>query len=165
MQARALSLNSAITRMEQILRRTIGEQIELVITLAPNLPMILADPGQIEQIVLNLAINARDAMPSGGTLSIDTAVIETLESETSVTGVPPGLYVRFRVSDTGIGMSAEVRDQSLRTVLHNQAQRRGLGSRVGDGLRNRAAVRWLFTDLLRRGDRNLNIHTVACLRR
>ena len=78
MQARALSLNSAITRMEQILRRTIGEQIELVITLAPNLPLILADPGQIEQIVLNLAINARDAMPSGGTLSIDTAVIETL---------------------------------------------------------------------------------------
>ena len=65
-QARALSLNSAITRMEQILRRTIGEQIELVITLAPRLPMILADPGQIEQIVLNLAINARDAMPSGG---------------------------------------------------------------------------------------------------
>ena len=81
-QARALSLNSAITRMEQILRRTIGEQIELVISLAADLPMVVADPGQIEQIVLNLAINARDAMPSGGTLSIDTAVSEMLESET-----------------------------------------------------------------------------------
>jgi hypothetical protein len=64
-QARALSLNSAITRMEQILRRTIGEQIELVISLAASLPMVVADPGQIEQIVLNLAINARDAMPTG----------------------------------------------------------------------------------------------------
>jgi PAS domain S-box-containing protein len=128
-QARALSLNSAITRMEQILRRTIGEQIELVITLAPRLPMILADPGQIEQIVLNLAINARDAMPSGGTLSIDTAVIEALESETSVTGVPPGLYVRFRVSDTGIGMSAEVRDRAFEPFYTTKP--RGEGSGLG----------------------------------
>ena len=112
-QARPLSLNSAITRMEQILRRTIGEQIELLITLAPSLPLVLADPGQIEQIVLNLAINARDAMPSGGTLSIDTAAMEILESEASVTGAPPGLYVRFRVSDTGIGMSTEVRDRAF----------------------------------------------------
>ncbi|HEY5384773.1 MAG TPA: response regulator [Acidimicrobiales bacterium] len=128
-QARALSLNSAITRMEQILRRTIGEQIELVITLAPSLPMILADPGQIEQIVLNLAINARDAMPSGGTLSIDTAVIETLESETVVTGVPPGLYVRFRVSDTGIGMSAEVRDRAFEPFYTTKP--RGEGSGLG----------------------------------
>jgi PAS domain S-box-containing protein len=126
-QARALSLNSAITRMEQILRRTIGEQIELVITLAPNLPMILADPGQIEQIVLNLAINARDAMPSGGTLSIDTAVIETLESETEATGVPPGLYVRFRVSDTGIGMSAEVRDRAFEPFYTTKPSGEGSG--------------------------------------
>ncbi len=126
-QARALSLNSAITRMEQILRRTIGEQIELVITLAPSLPMILADPGQIEQIVLNLAINARDAMPSGGTLSIDTAVIETLESETPATGVPPGLYVRFRVSDTGIGMSAEVRDRAFEPFYTTKPSGEGSG--------------------------------------
>ena len=128
-QARALSLNSAITRMEQILRRTIGEQIELVITLAPSLPMVLADPGQIEQIVLNLAINARDAMPSGGTLSIDTAVMEILESETSVTGVPPGLYVRFRVSDTGMGMSAEVRDRAFEPFYTTKP--RGEGSGLG----------------------------------
>ncbi|HEV7999301.1 MAG TPA: ATP-binding protein, partial [Planctomycetaceae bacterium] len=126
-QARALSLNSAITRMEQILRRTIGEQIELVITLAPSLPLILADPGQIEQIVLNLAINARDAMPSGGTLSIDTAVIETLESETPTTGVPPGLYVRFRVSDTGIGMSAEVRDRAFEPFYTTKPSGEGSG--------------------------------------
>jgi PAS domain S-box-containing protein len=128
-QARALSLNSAITRMEQILRRTIGEQIELLISLAPSLPMVLADPGQIEQIVLNLAINARDAMPSGGTLSIDTAVMDILESETSVTGVPSGLYVRFRVSDTGMGMSAEVRDRAFEPFYTTKP--RGEGSGLG----------------------------------
>ena len=87
-QARALDLNSAITRMEQILRRTIGEQIELVISLAANLPMVVADPGQIEQIVLNLAINARDAMPTGGTLSIDTVARDVTEDESSVTPRP-----------------------------------------------------------------------------
>ena len=128
-QARALSLNSAITRMEQILRRTIGEQIELLITLAPSLPMVLADPGQIEQIVLNLAINARDAMPSGGTLSIDTAVMEIRENETSVTGVPSGPYVRFRVSDTGTGMSAEVRDRAFEPFYTTKP--RGEGSGLG----------------------------------
>jgi PAS domain S-box-containing protein len=128
-QARALSLNSAITRMEQILRRTIGEQIELLITLAPSLPMVLADPGQIEQIVLNLAINARDAMPSGGTLSIDTAVMEIREDEPSVTGVPSGLYVRFRVSDTGTGMSAEVRDRAFEPFYTTKP--RGEGSGLG----------------------------------
>ena len=128
-QARALSLNSAITRMEQILRRTIGEQIELLITLAPSLPLVLADPGQIEQIVLNLAINARDAMPSGGTLSIDTAVIEVFESETSVTRVPSGRYVRFRVSDTGVGMSPEVRDRAFEPFYTTKP--RGEGSGLG----------------------------------
>jgi PAS domain S-box-containing protein len=128
-QARALSLNSAITRMEQILRRTIGEQIELLITLAPSLPMVLADPGQIEQIVLNLAINARDAMPSGGTLSIDTAVMEIRENETSLSGVPSGLYVRFRVGDTGTGMSAEVRDRAFEPFYTTKP--RGEGSGLG----------------------------------
>jgi two-component system, cell cycle sensor histidine kinase and response regulator CckA len=128
-QARPLSLNSAITRMEQILRRTIGEQIELLTTLAPSLPLVLADPGQIEQIVLNLAINARDAMPSGGTLSIDTAVMEVLENEPPVTGVPSGLYVRFRVSDTGMGMCPEVRDRAFEPFYTTKP--RGEGSGLG----------------------------------
>ena len=145
-QARALSLNSAITRMEQILRRTIGEQIELVINLAANLPMVMADPGQIEQIVLNLAINARDAMPAGGTLSIDTVAREITGNESSVTSVPPGFYVCLHVGDTGVGMSPEVHDRAIRAFLHDQAQGRGLGPRVGDRVRNRLAVWWLYTD-------------------
>jgi len=128
-QARALSLNSAITRMEQILRRTIGEQIELVINLAASLPMIVADPGQIEQIVLNLAINARDAMPTGGTLSIDTVAREITGDESSVTGVAAGFYVCFRVGDTGVGMSAEVRDRAFEPFFTTKS--RGEGSGLG----------------------------------
>ncbi len=128
-QARALSLNSAITRMEQILRRTIGEQIELVIRLAPSLPMVMADPGQIEQIVLNLAINARDAMPKGGTLSIDTIARGITGNESSVTGVPAGSYACFRVGDTGVGMSAEVRDRAFEPFFTTKP--RGEGSGLG----------------------------------
>jgi CheY-like chemotaxis protein len=115
--------------MEHILRRTIGEQIELVISLAPNLPMIMADPGQIEQIVLNLAINARDAMLSGGILSIDTAMRDITENEDSVRLIPVGSYVSFRVSDTGVGMSEEVRDHAFEPFFTTKP--RGEGSGLG----------------------------------
>jgi CheY-like chemotaxis protein len=115
--------------MEQILRRTIGEQIELVINLAANLPMVMADPGQIEQIVLNLAINARDAMPAGGTLSIDTVAREITGNESSVTSVPPGFYVCLRVGDTGVGMSPEVRDRAFEPFFTTKP--RGEGSGLG----------------------------------
>jgi two-component system cell cycle sensor histidine kinase/response regulator CckA len=126
-QARALSLNSAITRMEQILRRTIGEQIELVTDLAGGLPMVVADPGQIEQIVLNLAINARDAMPDGGTLSIDTSLREVVGDEVVGTDAPSGSYVCCRVSDNGTGMSREVRDRAYEPFFTTKTGGEGSG--------------------------------------
>lgn len=126
-QARVLSLNSAITRMEQILRRTIGEQTELVIDLAAGLPTVVADPGQIEQIVLNLAINARDAMPAGGTLSIDTSAVELTGDENPIEVAPAGLYVRFRVGDTGVGMSAEVRERAFEPFYTTKPKGEGSG--------------------------------------
>jgi PAS domain S-box-containing protein len=128
-QARPLSLNGAITRMEQILRRTIGEQVELVIELGGTLPMVLADPGQIEQIVLNLAINARDAMPSGGTLTIDTSAREVTEAESPISGVPAGDYVCFRVGDNGVGMAEDVRDRAFEPFFTTKP--RGEGSGLG----------------------------------
>jgi hypothetical protein len=128
-QAQALSLNSAITRMEQILRRTIGEQVELVIGLAADLPMVVADPGQVEQIVLNLAINARDAMPAGGTLSIDTVAREVTDDESSIAGMSAGIYACFRVSDSGVGMSSEVRDRAFEPFFTTKP--RGEGSGLG----------------------------------
>ncbi|HVB70416.1 MAG TPA: ATP-binding protein [Acidimicrobiales bacterium] len=127
-QARPLSLNGAVTRMEQILRRTIGEQIELVIKLAHDLPMVVADPGQIEQIVLNLAINARDAMPEGGVLTISTSMRMMADSD-SYSGLEQGNYVCFRVSDTGVGMSPEVRDRAFEPFFTTKP--RGEGSGLG----------------------------------
>jgi len=128
-QARPLSLNGAITRMSQILRRTIGEQIQLVINLADDLPMVMADPGQIEQIVLNLAINARDAMPMGGTLSIETTLREVGEDDDLSTQLPSGFFVCCRVSDNGTGMSTEVRDRAFEPFFTTKP--RGEGSGLG----------------------------------
>jgi CheY-like chemotaxis protein len=89
--------------------------------------MIMADPGQIEQIILNLAINARDAMPGGGTLSIDTTATEVTGDEALVSGIPGGHYVRIRVGDTGVGMSAEVRDRAFEPFFTTKPRSEGSG--------------------------------------
>jgi signal transduction histidine kinase len=103
-----LDLDSVITSIEELLRRTLGEQIDLVITLAGDLWPVLADPGQIEQVLVNLAVNARDAMPDGGTLTIETGNI-TVDADSIAGGSKAriGRNVRVQVSDTGTGMTAE----------------------------------------------------------
>ncbi len=104
-----LDLDNVITAVEEMLRRTLGEHVELVTTLGGNLCPVLADPGQLEQVLVNLAVNARDAMPGGGTLTIDTSNI-TVDADTIAGGskARPGPNVRLRVSDTGTGMTAHV---------------------------------------------------------
>jgi PAS domain S-box-containing protein len=128
-QARPLSFNSAVRSIEEILRRTIGEQIELTIDLEPDLAMVVADPGHIEQIILNLAINARDAMPAGGALAIETSSREITEAEWSIFGAPAGSYICVRISDNGAGMSAEVRDRAFEPFFTTKP--RGEGSGLG----------------------------------
>ncbi|MGA2970099.1 MAG: ATP-binding protein [Acidimicrobiales bacterium] len=128
-QARELNLNDAIIRMEQILRRTIGEQIELVIDLSDDDTRVVADPGQIEQVVLNLAINARDAMPSGGSLSIATVIRSIASDDNNPVDLPVGSYVCMRVSDSGAGMSTEVRDRAFEPFFTTKV--RGEGSGLG----------------------------------
>jgi hypothetical protein len=128
-QARELNLNDAIIRMEQILRRTIGEQIELVIDLSDDDACVVADPGQIEQVVLNLAINARDAMPLGGSLSISTAIRGIASDNNTSVDLPVGPYVCMRVSDSGAGMSTEVRDRAFEPFFTTKV--RGEGSGLG----------------------------------
>jgi PAS domain S-box-containing protein len=123
-QPRVLSLNAAINDMEQILRRTIGEQIELVIELNDNLPNIVADPGHLEQIILNLAINARDAMPGGGTLTIDTSVVDL---GTGVADVDSGRYVCLRVGDTGVGMPDDVKERAFEPFFTTKPKGEGSG--------------------------------------
>ena len=108
-QARVLNLDEVVAEVEQLLRRTLGEDVELLIGRSTDLWPVMADPGQVEQILVNLAVNARDAMPTGGTLRIDTSNV-TVDAESVAGGspAPPGRYVRLRVGDSGTGMPAEI---------------------------------------------------------
>ncbi|MFI5223136.1 MAG: response regulator [Nitrospirales bacterium] len=99
---KVLSLNTAVTSLENLLRRLIGEDIQLVSQLDPTNGRLRADQAQLEQILVNLVVNARDAMPKGGTLTIETAQVELTRSPVyHLTPLPPGPYVRLAVSDTG----------------------------------------------------------------
>lgn len=104
-----LNLNEIVAKMEVMLRRIIGEHIEFATCLAQDLPLVLADPGQIEQVLANMSINARDAMPSGGKLTIETAVVE-LDHDYTLrhVDVKAGSYVMLAMSDTGHGIAPDV---------------------------------------------------------
>ncbi len=105
LQPRVLGLNEVVAGLQKLLPRIIGEDIRLETVTAPDLARVSADPGQIEQVIMNLAVNARDAMPEGGRLSIETANAD-LDAAFAQrhAGVAPGRYVRLSVSDTGFGM-------------------------------------------------------------
>jgi PAS domain S-box-containing protein len=108
-QAQPLDLAAIVEDVRNLLSRSIEAHIELIIELAADLPAIVADRGQVEQILLNLAINARDAMPGGGSLTITTSLAELDEAYCGAhPGARPGRYAGLAVADTGTGMSAEV---------------------------------------------------------
>ena len=110
LEPRVLDLNEVVVGAERMLRRIIGEDIELVTIAAPDLALVSADRGAIEQVILNLAINARDAMPRGGTLTLGTQTVElTSESTSDHPEVTPGVYAILFMTDTGIGMDAATR--------------------------------------------------------
>lgn len=104
-----VDLNALVQEMEQMLRRVIGENITIVTVRGADTGWVRADPGQLEQVLLNLAVNARDAMPSGGTLTIETrrTILPAGRDDPPTRGVPPGDYVVFRVTDTGTGIDRE----------------------------------------------------------
>ena len=107
LQPQVVDLNAVIRTLEPIVRRAVGESCRVVLELAPDLGRVTADPGQLDQVLLNLTLNARDAMPAGGVLTIGTANVE-LDDATAAArpadAVPPGPYARLTVSDTGEGM-------------------------------------------------------------
>jgi len=119
-----LDLNEVVSSMEKLLRRTIGEHIELRTEFASGLPPILADPGQMEQVVLNLSVNARDAMPGGGLLLFRT---ETVVEDRPRDGEPAGPMVRLTVSDTGVGMPPEVRTRVFEPFFTTKPKGQGTG--------------------------------------
>ena len=117
MQPRALRLNAVVTDIEKMLRRLIGEDVVLVTRLDPDLWLVHADPGQIEQVVVNLAVNARDAMPSGGRLTIETTNVARDDGD----------YVVLAISDTGVGMTPEVRGHLFEPFFTTKEQGKGTG--------------------------------------
>ncbi len=109
LQPKVLDLNAIVAGVAQMLQRLIGEHIDLVTALAPDLGLVKADPAQIEQIIVNLAVNARDAMPEGGRLTLETANVELDDAFVAANpGSSTGLYTVLAVSDTGEGMTPEV---------------------------------------------------------
>ncbi|MGH7164566.1 MAG: ATP-binding protein [Nitrospiraceae bacterium] len=128
LELKVLDLNALVTDMEPMLRRLIGEDIQLALVRAPSLGRIKADPTQMEQVILNLAINARDAMSGGGRLTIDTAEVQ--RDATSAPGpadLAPGTFVMLTVSDTGCGMDAATQARIFEPFFTTKEQGKGTG--------------------------------------
>ena len=122
--AHTVDLNEVIAQMEDLIRRLLGPEIRLRFNLQPDLEMISADAQQLGQVIMNLAVNARDAMPNGGELTIETANVDLAADNVDVI---PGPHVELSVSDSGQGMSAEVRNRLFEPFFTTKDQGRGTG--------------------------------------
>jgi PAS domain S-box-containing protein len=127
-RARPYELNAVVAEVEHILNRTLGDDIALQIRLADDLHGTVGDPGQMEQVLVNLAVNARDAMPSGGTLLISTDNVTLTEHDVvRHPGARPGPYVRLRVTDTGTGMSRDTVEHAFEPFFTTKPKGKGTG--------------------------------------
>ncbi len=125
---RVIDLNQVVDNLDKLLRCLIGEDIDLHTSLAPQLGAVRADPGQVEQVIINLAVNARDAMPDGGKLTIETANV-SLDGTYVVAHpvVTPGHYVMLAVSDSGVGMNDETKARAFEPFFTTKEKGKGTG--------------------------------------
>ena len=128
LQMKVLDLNAVVSRIDNMLHRVIGEDVTLQTSFGENLWRVKADPGQIEQVLMNLAVNSRDAMPGGGMLTIETRNVEYSEALPLGAGeMPPGAYVMLSVSDTGCGMDEETQSHIFEPFFTTKEQGKGTG--------------------------------------
>jgi len=127
LQPKVLDLNEAVADVQKMLSRVIGEDIELIASVHPSLASVKADPGQVEQVLMNLAVNARDAMPHGGKLMMETSNVEADAELARSLDLVPGRYAMLKVTDTGHGMSAETLSHIFEPFFTTKPMGKGTG--------------------------------------
>jgi PAS domain S-box-containing protein len=128
LQPKVLDLNALVSDIEKLLHRTLGEDIEIVLNFDPALEPVRADPSQLEQVVINIAVNARDAMPKGGRLRFMTGMVDVDTAAAQRRGpMPPGRYVRLIIADTGTGMSSEIKRHIFEPFFTTKERNKGTG--------------------------------------